>query len=76
MSGSAKIVAVVAARRASYEWQSSVDGGKTWVEAAGTLKASTTITGLPVGTAVQFRYRALTKAGEGDWSQAIVLVVR
>jgi hypothetical protein len=76
VSGSARIVAVVAARRASYEWQSSVDGGHTWVAAPGTLKASTTITGLPVGTAAQFRYRALTKTGEGDWSQAIVLVVR
>ncbi|HEY3819959.1 MAG TPA: hypothetical protein VGL81_22495 [Polyangiaceae bacterium] len=76
VSGSAKITAVVAARRSSYEWQSSVDGGKTWVAAPTTLKASTTITGLPVGTAVQFRYRAITKAGEGDWSQAIVLVVK
>jgi hypothetical protein len=76
VSGSAKITAVVAARRASYEWQYSTDGGKTWVAAPGTLKASTTVPGLPVGTPVQFRYRALTKAGEGDWSQAIVLVVK
>jgi len=76
VSGSAKITAVVAARRASYEWQYSTDGGKTWIAAPGTLKATTTVPGLPVGTAVQFRYRALTKAGEGDWSQAIVLVVK
>jgi hypothetical protein len=76
VSGAAKITAVVAARRASYEWQYSTDGGKTWVAAPGTLKATTTVTGLPVGTPVQFRYRALTKAGEGDWSQAVVLVVK
>jgi hypothetical protein len=76
VSGSAKITAVVAARRASYEWQYSLDGGKTWIAVAGTLKASTTVTGLPVGTAAQFRYRAITKAGEGDWSQAVVLVVK
>jgi len=76
VSGSAKITAVVAARRASYEWQYSTDGGKTWVAAPGTLKATTTVPGLPVGTPVQFRCRALTKAGEGDWSQAIVLVVK
>jgi hypothetical protein len=76
VSGSAKITAVVAARRASYEWQYSTDGGKTWLAAPGTLKATTTVPGLPVGTAVQFRYRALTKAGEGDWSQAVVLVVK
>ena len=76
VSGSAKITAVVAARRASYEWQYSTDGGKTWIAAPGTLKASTTVPGLPVGTAVQFRYRALTRAGESDWSQAVVLVVK
>jgi hypothetical protein len=76
VSGSAFVTAVVAARRASYEWQYSIDGGKTWVAAAGTLKASTTVTGLPVGTAAQFRYRAITKAGETDWSQAVVLVVK
>jgi hypothetical protein len=76
VSGSVKVTAVVAARRAAYEWQYSVDGGKTWVAAPGTLKASTTVPGLPVGTAVQFRYRALTKAGEGDFSQAVVLVVK
>jgi hypothetical protein len=76
VSGSAHLTAVVAARRASYEWQYSLDGGKTWIDVAGTLKASTTVTGLPVGTAVQFRSRAITKAGETDWSQAVVLVVK
>jgi len=76
VSGSAKVTGIVAARRASYEWQYSLDGGKTWVAATGTLKASTTLTGLPVGTAVQFRYRAITKTGETDWSQAVVLVVK
>jgi hypothetical protein len=76
VSGSARVTGIVAARRASYEWQYSLDGGKTWVATAGTLKASVTVTGLPVGTAVQFRYRAITKAGEGDWSQAVVLVVK
>jgi hypothetical protein len=76
VSGSAHLTAIVAARRASYEWQSSVDGGHTWVTAPGTLKASATITGLPVGVSVQFRSRAVTKAGEGDWSQSVVLVVR
>src|SRR5579872_5492795 len=30
-SGSAKITAVSAGPRSSYEWQYSVDGGKTWV---------------------------------------------
>jgi hypothetical protein len=63
-------------RRASYEWQYSVDAGKTWVSAPVALKSKATILGLPVGTVVQFRSRAVTKAGEGDWSQVVSLLVK
>jgi hypothetical protein len=45
------------------------------VSAPSTLQAKTTITGLPVGTSVLFRYRTLTKTGEGDWSQGLALLV-
>jgi hypothetical protein len=76
VSGSAKLVAPAAARRASYDWEYSPDGGKTWVAAPSTLGARTTITGLPSGTTVQFRFRALTKGGEGDWSQPTSLLVK
>jgi hypothetical protein len=74
-SGSVKLAARAAALRASYEWEWSVDGGKTWTLAPPTLQASTTISGLPVGTTVQFRYRAVTKTGAADWSQATSLLV-
>jgi hypothetical protein len=76
VSGSAKVVAPAAAHRASYDWEYSPDGGKTWVAAPSTLGARTTITGLPSGTTVQFRFRALTKTGEGDWSQPTALLVK
>ena len=76
ISGAVDIVAATAARRASYEWQYSTDGGKTWIEAAPGLRAKTTITGLPVATVAQFRYRSVTKAGPSDWSQAVTLVVK
>ena len=76
VSGSAKLTATIAARRASYDWEYSIDGGKTWVSAPSTLQAKTTITGLPVGTSVLFRYRTLTKTGEGDWSQGLSLLVK
>lgn len=75
VSGSAKVVAVSVGPRASYEWQSSVDGGKTWVTAPTTLQAKTTIAGFAPGATVQFRSRAVTKAGEGDWSQTVSLVI-
>jgi hypothetical protein len=76
VTGSAKLTAAVAAARASYEWEYSLDGGKTWVGAPSTLRSKTTMTGLPVGTSVLFRYKAVTKTGEGDWSQGLALLVK
>jgi hypothetical protein len=76
VSGSAKVVAPSAGLRASYEWEYSVDGGKTWVSVPGTLQAKTTVTGLPAGSTVMFRYKAIVKTGAGDWSQPIALVVK
>jgi len=76
VSGTAKLTATVAARRASYEWEYSLDGGKTWVSAPSSLQAKTTVTGLPVGTSVLFRFKSVTKTGEGDWSQGLALLVK
>ena len=75
VSGTAKLVAASAGPRSGYEWDYSLDGGKTWVQAPSTLQAKTTVTGLTPGATVQFRYRPVTKAGEGNWSQAVSLVV-
>jgi hypothetical protein len=76
VSGSAKVVVPAAAHRACYDREYSTDGGKTWVPGPTTLTAKATITGLPAGTTVQFRYRAVTKLGEGDWSQPVSLLVK
>jgi hypothetical protein len=77
LSGSARVTAVSAGARSSYEWQYSSDGGKTWVLAPATTQGKTTIAGLPVATTVQFRVLAVTpKGGQGDWSQPVSLVVR
>ncbi len=75
-SGTAHVSARAVARRASYEWQYSVDGGKTWVDAPNTLKARTVIAGLPVAVVVEFRYRATTTAGMGDWSAPTSLLIK
>jgi hypothetical protein len=75
VSGTAKLVAVTQSRRASYEWQYSSDGGKTWITSPSTLQAKTTIAGLVPGSTVQFKYRAVTKTGEGDWSQPVSLLL-
>jgi hypothetical protein len=75
-AGRRKLVTALAGKRASYEWQYSVDGGKTWVAAPATLQAKTSVAGLAAGTTVQFRYLAVTKAGQGDWSPAVSLLVQ
>ena len=76
VTGSVKLVAQSVARRASYEWQLSADGGKTWMVAPSTLQTKTTLSNLAVGTTYMFRYRAVTKAGEGDWSQPVAMLVK
>jgi hypothetical protein len=76
VSGTALIQATVAARRASYEWQCSTDGGKTWTLLPPTMQSKTSVTGLPSGSTVQFKYRAVTPKGAGDWSPAVSLVVQ
>ena len=75
-SGSVKLVAPAAGHRASYDWQWSVDGGKTWELAPSSLGAKTVITGFAAGSTVSFRYRETTTGGSGPWSQAIVFLVR
>jgi hypothetical protein len=76
VSGSVKLVTKSAGHRASYEWQYSTDGGKTWLSAPVTLQAKTTISGLVPGATVTFRYRGVTKTGEGDWSQLVSVIVK
>ena len=77
ISGSVKLVTVSAGSRASYLWQYSTDGGKTWIDVPGTSKAKTIIVGLPAGTTVLFRYRTVTpKAGQSDFVPALAFLVK
>ena len=75
-TGSVKLVAGAAARRASYEWEYSLDGGKTWIAGTPTLQTTTVVSGLPVGGAAQFRYRGVTQTGVADWSAPVSLLVK
>jgi hypothetical protein len=76
VSGVATVVAASAGHRASYEWQYTTDGGKTWVVAPPTLQAKTTVAGLVPGATVQFKYRPVTRAGASDWSEPVSLMVQ
>jgi hypothetical protein len=72
--GSVKLLAKAVDKRASYEWQYSTDQ-KTWTNAPSSLQAKTTITGLTSGTTYYFRFRGVTKAGEGAFSQVVQILV-
>jgi hypothetical protein len=76
VSGSADVIAPSAARRSSYEWQYSTDGGKTWLPLPPTLQAKTSIAGLLPGSAAEFKYRAVTRTGAEDWSPAVSLLIQ
>jgi hypothetical protein len=76
VSGTVKLTNAAAGHRASYDWQFSVDGGKTWQAAPSTLQSKTSMPGLPAGQTVLFRGRSLTKTGDGDWTQPVALQVR
>jgi hypothetical protein len=75
VSGTAALTALFAGARSSYEWQYSIDGGKTWIVAPVTIQSKTTIAGLLPGATVQFKYRPVTRTGEGNWSEPVSLIV-
>jgi hypothetical protein len=54
-------------KRASYEWEISLDAGQTWIPVRATLQTKTTIRDLPLGALVQVRCRPVTKSGQGEW---------
>jgi hypothetical protein len=76
LPGSVDVTAPVAARRSSYDWQWSNDGGKSWQSAPSTTKSKTSLSGFAAGSTISFRFRANTKAGEGEWSQPIAFLVK
>jgi hypothetical protein len=76
VSGSVTLVTASAGRRASYDWESSSDGGKTWQPLPTTLQTKTSMTGLQAGASYSFRYRSVTKTGVGDWSQPVSILLK
>jgi hypothetical protein len=76
VSGTVTVMAATAGKRASYDWEWSTDGGKTWLLAPSTLQAKTVFTGLAAGSTVSFRYRAVTKTGVTDWTQPLSFLVK
>ena len=62
-------------KRVAYEWQYSLDGGKTWLSLAITTDADTSMSGLTAGTTCLFRFRTTIRKVTGDWSQTVSFFV-
>jgi hypothetical protein len=78
LSGSADIDVKALGRHGTVQYchQSSLTGSAPWVDYPPTIETKFTITGLPVGTVVSFRYRPLVKGAYGNWSQTLTLLIR
>ena len=74
VSGSVHLVAKAAGKRASHDWQYSLDG-KSWLSAPSSVQAQTTIGNLQTGVVTYFRHRSVTKAGPADWTAPIAVLV-
>jgi hypothetical protein len=74
VSGSVRIYAKGMRNRGFYDWQYSLDGIH-WLSMPTTTQASTDLTGLTHATTYFFRVRRSTKAGPGDWSDPVRLLV-
>jgi hypothetical protein len=72
--GQVALAARTVAPVASYYWEYSFDQ-ESWTPVPETLKASTTIDGLPWAKVSYFRFRALTRTGKGDYSPVVSLLV-
>jgi hypothetical protein len=68
------LVARAVARTAVYFWEYSLDQ-VTWTALPSTLQARTTVGGLVPGQVHYFRFRAQTRKGMGDPSDAVRLMV-
>lgn len=73
--GRVALAAKPVAKEATYYWEYSLDQ-VTWTPVPETIKASTAIDGLPFANVSYFRFRALTRAGKGDYSQVVSLLVQ
>lgn len=76
LPGTAQVVVRSAGDRAAYQWAWSGDSGATWRDGPHTLRVRAVLSGLPSVSLCSFRYRVVTKVGEGDWSETLQAVVR
>jgi hypothetical protein len=79
LSGEMDLTGEYIYERSAYEWQATLtpDDPLSWksIDIDVTIKANTTVKGLPVGTMVYFRYRIIVSAGPKSWSNVIGRII-
>lgn len=74
VSGKVTLAAKAVAPAAVYSWEYSLDQSN-WSPIPDTMKSRTAVAGLTPGSVYYFRFRALTRAGQRDYSQVVSLLV-
>ena len=74
VSGTVVLIGRSIGRKATYEWNYSLDG-KHWTSVEPTHDAETTISGLAAPARYSFRFRARGAGGLGAWSRVITVLV-
>jgi hypothetical protein len=71
VSGEAHVVARAVGKDSAYDFEASVDGGKTWFGRVNVTRADTTMAGLEPGVLHLFRRRVVMREGTGDWGEPV-----
>ena len=74
VSGKVILVARAVAPVATYSWEYSLDQS-TWTPVPDTMKCRTEVSGLTFARVYYFRFSAFTRAGRGDHSQIVSLLI-
>jgi hypothetical protein len=75
-SGTVRLIAVSAGKKATYDWEMSLDNGVTYTSLPSTLKAKTLPSGLPLYVRILFRVRSLSGLGLSPWCTAVGILTQ
>lgn len=64
------------AKRVSFNWRYTTNGGETWIQPLSTPVGNITIEGLTPMTTVGFCVSVSTADGPGEWSQIVTVLIR
>jgi len=75
-SGTVKLIAKSVGRRATYDWEMSLDNGVTYTAMPSTMIAKALATGLPLYVRILFRFRSLSGLGLSPWCTAVGILTQ